>query len=99
MKNPSLAGVAIAAYNLCFFAGVKAAGVATGVAYLLFSHALRHVSVATCVTLTLAEPVTAFVLAILVVGEQPGAAAFGGLGFVVSGLLLVVWGETRRRQG
>lgn len=73
--------------------------VATGVAYLLFSHALRHVSVATCVTLTLAEPVTAFVLAILVVGEQPGAAAFGGLGFVVSGLLLVVWGETRRHQG
>ena len=72
--------------------------VATGVSYLLFSHALRHVSVATCVTLTLAEPVTAFVLAIVVVGEQPGAAAFGGLGFVVSGLLLVVWGETRRQN-
>jgi DME family drug/metabolite transporter len=72
--------------------------VATGVAYLLFSHALRHVSVATCVTLTLAEPVTAFVLAIVMVGEQPGASAFGGLGFVVSGLLLVVWGETRQRS-
>lgn len=70
--------------------------VATGISYLLFSHALRRVSVATCVTLSLAEPVTAFVLAIVVVGEQPSATAFGGLGFVVSGLLLVVWGETRR---
>lgn len=70
--------------------------VTTGVAYLLFSHALRYVSVATCVSLSLAEPVTAFVLAIVVVGEQPGAAAYGGLGLVLAGLLLVVWGETRR---
>lgn len=69
--------------------------VVTGVAYLLFSHALRRVSAATCVTLTLAEPLTAFVLAIVVVGEQPGALAFVGLGLVVFGLLCVVWGETR----
>lgn len=73
--------------------------VTTGVAYLLFSHALRYVSVATCVSLSLAEPVTAFVLAIVVVGERPGAAAFGGLGLVLAGLLLVVWGETRRMPG
>lgn len=69
--------------------------VATGVSYLLFSHALRVVSVATCVTLTLAEPLTAFLLAIVLLGEQPGATAYGGLGFVLSGLLLVVWAETR----
>lgn len=72
--------------------------VATGISFLLFNHALRRVSAATCVTLSLAEPVTAFVLAILVVGEHPRAAAFWGLGLVVAGLLLVVWGETRRRQ-
>ncbi|MES2951674.1 MAG: EamA family transporter [Pseudomonadota bacterium] len=70
--------------------------VTTGIAYLLFSHALRYVSVATCVSLSLAEPVTAFVLAIVVVGEQPAAAAYAGLGLVLAGLLLVVWGETRR---
>jgi DME family drug/metabolite transporter len=69
--------------------------VVTGVAFLLFSHALRRVSAASCVTLSLAEPVTAFVLAILVVGEQPGAMAYGGLGLVVLGLLCVVWTETR----
>ncbi|MBK7061594.1 MAG: EamA family transporter [Rubrivivax sp.] len=72
--------------------------VATGVAYLLFSHALRHISAATGVTLALAEPVTAFVLAVLVVGERPGWwAAAGGL-LVLGGLLLVVWAELRMRR-
>ena len=69
--------------------------VATGIAFLLFSHALRHVAAATCVTLSLAEPVTAFVLAIVVVVERPGTSAFGGLALVVAGLLLVVWFESR----
>lgn len=71
--------------------------VATGIAFLLFSHALRHVAAATCVTLSLAEPVTAFGLAIVVVGERPDAFAFGGLAQVVAGLLLVVWVETRQK--
>lgn len=71
--------------------------VATGVAYLLFSHALRHISAATGVTLALAEPVTAFVLAVLVVGERPGwLAAAGGL-LVLAGLAVVVVAELRRR--
>lgn len=67
--------------------------VTTGVAYLLFSHALRHISGATGVTLALGEPVTAFVLAIVVVHEQPGAAAFAGLAAVLAGLALVVRAE------
>lgn len=71
--------------------------VATGVSYLLFSHALRHISASTGVTLSLAEPVTAFALAIIVVGERPGAAAFAGLALVLAGLLLVVWVETQSR--
>lgn len=69
--------------------------VATGVAYLLFTHAIRHLSIGTGVTLTLAEPVTAFALAVLVVGERPGAQAIAGLMLVLAGLLLVVWLETR----
>jgi len=69
--------------------------VPTGIAYLLFSHALRHVSGATGVTLALAEPVTAFVLAVLVVHEQPAAMAFMGLALVVAGLALVIWMESR----
>ena len=66
-----------------------------GVAYLLFSHALRHISAATGVTLALAEPVVAFVLAVLVVGEQPGAWAALGLLLVLAGVGLVVRVELR----
>jgi DME family drug/metabolite transporter len=83
---PSAAGWAMALYLGLF---------ATGLAFLLFSAALRHISGATAVTLALAEPVTAFALAILVVGERPSALAFWGLGGVLAGLLLVVWAELR----
>ncbi len=71
--------------------------VATGIAYLLFTHAMRHLSIGTGVTLTLAEPVTAFALAVLIVGERPGAQAIAGLLLVLAGLLLVIWLETRKR--
>ncbi len=67
----------------------------TGVAYLMFSHALRHVGGATGVSLALFEPVTAFVLAVVVVGERPGWAALAGLAGVLAGLALVVRGEMR----
>ena len=69
--------------------------VTAGVAYLLFSQALRHISAATGVTLALGEPVVAFTLAVLVLGEQPGAMAFGGLMLVIAGVLVVVRAELR----
>lgn len=69
--------------------------VSTGVAYLLFSHGLRHVSGATGVSLALFEPVTAFVLAWAVVGERPGLLAVGGLLAVLGGLAVVVRAEVR----
>lgn len=69
--------------------------VATGVAYLLFSHGLHHISGATGVTLALAEPVAAFVLALLVVGERPGWLAAAGALLVLGGLAVVVRVELR----
>lgn len=69
--------------------------VSTGVAYLLFSHALRHLSAATGVTLALAEPLTAFALAIIFLGERPGPTALAGFGLILAGLALVIWIETR----
>ncbi len=77
-------------------------GVATaGVAYLLYSHALRHIAAASAVTLALAEPVVAFMLAVVVVGERPSAWAFLGLLLVVAGVLAVVRNELAAagRQG
>ncbi len=69
--------------------------VATGVSYLLFTYGLRHVSGPSGVTLALAEPATAFVLAIVIVHEHPGAAAFAGLALLLTGLLLVVLAEMK----
>jgi DME family drug/metabolite transporter len=69
--------------------------VATGVSYLLFGRALRHISGATGVTLALAEPITAFGLAIVLVGERPQPAALAGLALVLAGLIAVVRAELR----
>ena len=68
---------------------------ATGIAYLLFTHALSRISSATAVSMCLVEPLTAFCLAIGVIGERPPAAAFAGLALVMLGLALVVRAELR----
>lgn len=67
---------------------------ATGVAYLLFTTGLRSISAASGVSLAMMEPVTAFVLAIVVVGEQPGSAAYAGLAALLAGLAIVIRAET-----
>jgi DME family drug/metabolite transporter len=72
--------------------------VSTGIAYLLFSFALQRIAAATGVTLALAEPLTAFVLAVFVLGEQPRTTAILGLALVLGGLLLVVWTEMREAR-
>ena len=69
--------------------------IATGVAYLLFTFALGRVSGSTAVSMCLMEPLTAFCLAIAVVGERPPAAAFAGLALVLLGLAVVVRAEMR----
>lgn len=76
-------------WGVVLFLGV----VSTGVAYLFFSWGLRGVSGATGVSLALMEPVTAFVLAILVVRERPEWAAYLGLVLLLAGLGLVIRAE------
>lgn len=77
-------------------AAVAYTGVVTaGVPYLLFSQALRHIRPATGVTLALCEPVVAFGLAVLVLGESPALMAYAGLLLVVGGVLWVVLQELR----
>ena len=66
---------------------------ATGVAYLLFSSALRFISAATGVALALGEPLTAFTLAVLVLGEPLRASGLAGIALILAGLALVVRGE------
>lgn len=72
--------------------------VTAGVAYLLFSRALHHITPATGVTLALFEPVVAFTLAVAVLGEPAGAASLAGLALVLAGVLGVVRAELRHAR-
>jgi len=57
--------------------------------YWLFARGLQTVQVATAVTLSLAEPMTAGLLGVLVVGERLPLPAWCGLLLILSGLLLL----------
>ncbi len=65
-------------------------GLATmALSYILFARGLQHVQVGTAVTLSLAEPMTASLLGIFVLGEVMTVQAFGGIGLIFSGLLIL----------
>jgi DME family drug/metabolite transporter len=63
--------------------------VATSAAYMLFVGGLRRVSAATAGTLSLAEPLVAAVLAVLVLGERMPAPVTAGLLLLFGGLVIV----------
>jgi DME family drug/metabolite transporter len=60
------------------------------VGYLLFGRGLAGVGVGTAGTLTLAEPATATVLGVAVLGERPGLVTVAGLVLVAAGLVALV---------
>lgn len=62
---------------------------ATVVAYILFARGLSMIDAPTVTTLTLAEPLTATVLAVVVVGERPTVAGAIGAGLLLAGLVTV----------
>jgi drug/metabolite transporter, DME family len=64
--------------------------VATGLAYWLFVRGLEHIPVSSAVTLSLAEPMTAAVLGVVVVGERLSGTAWCGLALILSGLFVLV---------
>jgi DME family drug/metabolite transporter len=61
----------------------------TALAYVLFARGLRRVSAAETATLTLAEPLTAALLGVVVLSERPGALAAAGAGLILAGLALL----------
>jgi DME family drug/metabolite transporter len=61
--------------------------VPTAVAYVLFARGLRALTASETATLTLAEPVTAAILGVAVVGERLPAGGAIGAALVLSGLL------------
>ena len=77
--------------------------VATRRGFLLFSSALRFISGATGVALALGEPLTAFTLAVLLLGEPLRASGVAGIALILAGLALVIAAsaavETMRADG
>ncbi len=61
--------------------------VTTAVAYLLFARGLRQISTAAAVTLTLAEPLVAGILGVLLVGERFGGRSLAGMMVLGASLL------------
>lgn len=59
------------------------------VAYSLFARGLNYVPAATAVTLTLAEPATAGLLGIFLLGESLSSSGLIGIGFIFLGLALL----------
>lgn len=70
---------------------------ATGVAYYLFAAGLRHVKSSTAVTLSLAEPLTASLLGVFLVGEILDTWSWVGLIMLLMGIALLVLQSRKRR--
>lgn len=64
---------------------------ATALAYWFFVRGLLAVPVSTAVTLSLAEPLTAALLGVSLLGEELTALALGGILLIFSGLVVLVW--------
>ena len=65
-------------------------------AYLLFARGLRRLSAAETATLTLAEPLTATLLGVIVLSERMTAPAALGAALILGGLLVLAAPEVRR---
>lgn len=73
--------------------------VTVAVAYVLFGRGLQGVGVGAAGTLTLAEPATAALLGVLVVGERFGATTAAGVALIGAGLVALVARRGGPRRG
>jgi DME family drug/metabolite transporter len=67
---------------------------ATAAAYVLFSAGLAHTDARTASTLALAEPATATVLGVAVLGERPSASGWLGVALVAVGVAIAARSAT-----
>ncbi|WP_142827999.1 EamA family transporter [Planococcus soli] len=85
-------------FDMSWITSVRGAGisihlgiVATGIAYFLFAKGLSRVSSSTAVTLSLAEPLTAALLGVFVVGERLNTFSWFGISLLLVGIGLLIW--------
>ncbi|NYF23281.1 DMT family transporter [Sporosarcina sp. JAI121] len=66
--------------------------ITTSVAYILFSAGLKRIPSSSAVTLSLAEPLTAAVLSVIVVGERLDGTSWTGIVMLLGGILVLTLG-------
>jgi drug/metabolite transporter, DME family len=66
---------------------------ATAVSYGFFARGLKNVSVGTAATLSLAEPLTAALLGVVVLGERLSLSQVSGIALLFTGLVVLALGE------
>ena len=71
---------------------------ATSIAYILFSTGLKHIPSSSAVTLSLAEPLTAALLSVIVVGEQLAGTSWTGIAMLLGGILILTL-SSRKQTG
>lgn len=69
--------------------------IVTGLAYFVYTWGLRYVTASTAVTLVLAEPLTAWLLSIILIGEAVTVARASGAAMIVFGVWLVAHSPDR----
>lgn len=70
----------------------------TSLAYILFSRGLKKIPSSSAVTLSLAEPLTASILGVLVVGEVLSGLSWVGVVLLLGGILVLTMGKKRKAE-
>ena len=70
--------------------------VTTSVAYILFSAGLKRIPSSSAVTLSLAEPLTAAILSVIVVGERLNGTSWMGIAMLLGGILVLTLSGRKR---
>jgi DME family drug/metabolite transporter len=70
----------------------------TSIAYILFSAGLKRIPSSSAVTLSLAEPLTAAVLGVIVVGEKLNGTSWTGIGLLLGGILVLTLSGRKRKE-
>ncbi len=68
----------------------------TSIAYILFSAGLKRIPSSSAVTLSLAEPLTAAVLSVIVVGERLNVTSWVGVALLLGGILVLTLSGRKR---
>lgn len=81
-----------------FFVILHLGVIATAVSYILFSRGLALTQASTAVTLSLAEPVTAGILGLFILGEELSTIAWCGVFSIFSGLTILALPKPAKKR-